>query len=113
MLPHGDVGRDAVLAVVEEDDHAVGIHALADQELVVLEVVDDLLREGLRAGLELLDLLRRRPLLAQRLLHLLHVCCAARPPLAWARFVRGFLMLRAWSGCFRRGLGNVLLRWLR
>ena len=96
MLPHGDKGRNAILAVVEQDDHAVGIHALANQELVVLEVVDDLLREGLRARFELLDLFGRRSPLAQRFLHLLHVCCVAPRPLAFLlAFVRGFGLPRA------------------
>ena len=78
MLPNGDKRRDAVLAVVKKNNHAVGIHALADQELVVLEVINDLLRKGLGAALELLDLLFGRALLLERLFDLLHVCCAHR-----------------------------------
>lgn len=51
MLPDGNVGGGAVLAVVEEDDHAIRVHGLAGEELVVLEVGDDLL--GIRASLGL------------------------------------------------------------
>jgi hypothetical protein len=45
VLPDSHVGRHAVLAVIEENDHAIGVHGLADEELVVLEVGDDLLGE--------------------------------------------------------------------
>ena len=38
---------DAVLAVVEERNHAIGIHFFANVELIVLEVGNDLLGEGL------------------------------------------------------------------
>jgi hypothetical protein len=81
VLPDDDVGRGAVLAVVEEDDpvclgqyvlltlckdrcagggrnsHCVGVHRLARVEFPVLEVGQDLLLdELLRARLEGLDL---------------------------------------------------------
>ena len=36
----------------KETDHALGVHALTNEELVVLEVADDLLGEGLSALLE-------------------------------------------------------------
>ena len=38
---------DTILAVVEEGDHAIGVHVLASVELKVLEVGNDLLGEGL------------------------------------------------------------------
>ena len=63
----------ASYAVVEEGNHAVGVHALAGVELVVLEVGDDLLREVLRALLERLDLGRVRALLLEVALDRLHV----------------------------------------
>jgi hypothetical protein len=50
VLPDDNVGGDAVLAVVEEDDHAVGVHGLADQEFVVFEVGDNLLGVGTTVG---------------------------------------------------------------
>lgn len=56
VLPDGDEWGDTVLAVVEEDDHAVGVHALASVKLVVLEVGDDLLSKALGLALEVLDL---------------------------------------------------------
>lgn len=43
---------DAVLAVVEERNHAIGIHFFANVELIVLEVGNDLLCERGRALLE-------------------------------------------------------------
>jgi hypothetical protein len=55
VLPDGNEGGDTVLAVVEEDDHTVGVHGLAGVELVVLEVANDLLGEAGSLGLELLD----------------------------------------------------------
>ena len=48
----------ATYAVVEEGNHAVGVHALASVELVVLEVADNLLRESLSGLLELINLIR-------------------------------------------------------
>ena len=59
VLPDGNEGGDTVLAVVEEDDHAIGVHGLASKELVVLEVGDDLLGETGSALLEGGDLLGR------------------------------------------------------
>jgi hypothetical protein len=50
VRPAGYIGRDAVLAVVEKDDHAIGVHGLANEELVVLEVGDDLLGKGRAVG---------------------------------------------------------------
>jgi hypothetical protein len=47
----------AILAVVEKDNHAIGVHGLAGEELPVLEGADNLLGEGLSTSLELLDLL--------------------------------------------------------
>jgi hypothetical protein len=38
VLPGDDVGGDTILAVVEENDHSVGVHGLASVKLVVLEV---------------------------------------------------------------------------
>ena len=44
ILPECKVWRGAVLAVVEEEDHAIGVHGLADEELVVLEVGNNYVR---------------------------------------------------------------------
>lgn len=55
MLPDGDVRGSTILAVVEEDDHAVGVHGLASEEFIVLEVANDLLGVAGSLGLELLD----------------------------------------------------------
>lgn len=62
VLPDGHERRDTIVAVVEQHDpvedisisssfgqevrysHSVRIHAFADQELVILEIADDLLR---------------------------------------------------------------------
>jgi hypothetical protein len=55
VLPDGHEGGNTVLAVVEEDDHAVGVHGLAGEELVVLEVGNDLLGVARSLGLEVLN----------------------------------------------------------
>jgi hypothetical protein len=56
VLPDSHIGCDTVLAVVEEDDHSIGVHGLANEELVVLEVGDDLLGES-RAAWQLVPAL--------------------------------------------------------
>jgi hypothetical protein len=61
VLPDSHIGRDTVLAVVEEDDHAIGVHGLADEELVVLEVGDDLLGEGRTVSVLVLPLTAEAP----------------------------------------------------
>ena len=91
MLPDRHEGSDAVLAVVEKDNptihvscgnvsqcsegclHSIRIHRLADQELVILEIPNNLLREPLRTRLELLHLVVARSPFLHSLLHLLHV----------------------------------------
>jgi hypothetical protein len=73
VLPDGDEGGGTVLAVVEEDNHAVRVHRLAGVELVVLEVANDLLGETLSLGLEVLDLCLVGTLGLERLLDGLHV----------------------------------------
>lgn len=93
MLPDGDEGSDTVLAVVEEDNpvkwlvwlrctsarvgnsHSVRVHGLADKELVVLEVANDLLGEARGLGLKVLDGLLAGTLLSESLLDRLHVGC--------------------------------------
>jgi len=75
VLPDGNVGCYTVLAVVEEDDHAVGVHGLASEELVVLEVANDFLGVGSGLGLKVLDLGRISTLLLEGLLDGLHVAC--------------------------------------
>ena len=62
---------DTILTVVEKGDHAIRVHVLASVELVVLEVGDDLLREGLCALLKSLNTIRLRLLKVR--LHSLHV----------------------------------------
>jgi hypothetical protein len=76
VLPDGNVGGDTVLAVVEEDNHTVGVHGLASIELVVLEVGDDLLGEAGSLGLELLDGSLISALVLESLLDGLHVAYA-------------------------------------
>ena len=58
--------------------HAIGVHGLADEELVVAKVGNNLLGELLSAGLELLDLLCAGAPRGERLLDLLHVACRIR-----------------------------------
>ena len=55
--------------------HAIGVHGLADQELVVAEVGNDLLGESGCTLLELLDLLLTGVPCGKGLLDLLHVAC--------------------------------------
>jgi hypothetical protein len=83
VLPDGDERGDTILAVVEEDDHAVGVHRLSGVELVVLEVGDDLLGEALSLGLAVLDLGLVSTLGLESLLNGLHVACrlSVRPPI--------------------------------
>jgi hypothetical protein len=77
VLPDSNVRGDTILAVVEEDDHAVGVHRLAGEELVVLEVANDLLGKALGLGLEILDLCLVGALCLEGLLYGLHVACHA------------------------------------
>lgn len=56
-----------------KNSHSVNIHALTSVELVVLEVADNLLCEGLGLGLETLDLLVGSTLVLDVLGKLLHV----------------------------------------
>lgn len=46
VLPDNDERCSAILAVVHENNHAIGIHRLAGVELVVLEATEDLLCES-------------------------------------------------------------------
>jgi hypothetical protein len=73
VLPDGNVGGDTVLTVVEEDDHAIGVHGLASEELVVLEVGDDLLGVTGSTLLESGDFLGGGALLLELGLDHLHV----------------------------------------
>jgi hypothetical protein len=73
VLPDGNEGGNTVLAVVEEDNHAVGVHGLASEELVVLEVGDNLLGVRGSALLESGDLLGGGTLLLELALDGLHV----------------------------------------
>jgi hypothetical protein len=75
VLPDGNEGGDTVLAVVEEDDHAVGVHGLAGVELVVLEVGDNLLGVTGSTLLEGGDLLGGSTVLQELSLDSLHVAC--------------------------------------
>ena len=58
---------------MESHVHAIGVHGLANQELVVLEVANDLLGKALSTLLEFLDLILAGALLGKTLLDLLHV----------------------------------------
>lgn len=73
VLPDGNEGGDTILTVVEEDDHAIGVHGLASEELVVLEVGDDLLGVSGSTLLESGDLLSGGTLLLELGLDSLHV----------------------------------------
>lgn len=87
VLPDNDVRGGAVLAVVEEDNHAVGVHGLAGVELPVLELgEDDVLGEGTGLGLEVLDLLVRLALLLEGVLDGLHVACCWSFVLVYAMY---------------------------
>jgi hypothetical protein len=43
ILEEGEVRSGTILTVVQQGDHAIGIHALTSVEFVVLEVTEDLL----------------------------------------------------------------------
>lgn len=67
------------LPVVEESDHAIGVHGLASVELEVLEVgQQSILDELLGARLESLDLVLRLALLLELGLDGLHVACCCQ-----------------------------------
>ena len=76
MLPDCNVRSDTVLTVVEEDDHAVGVHGLAGEELVVFEVANDFLGVGSGLGLKVLDGGIIGTLGLEGLLDCLHVACS-------------------------------------
>ena len=78
MSTYGDVRSGTILTVVEEDDHSIGIHRLANEELVVLEVADDLLGVGGGTLLESGDILVAAAVALHGLLDLLHVGYFAR-----------------------------------
>jgi hypothetical protein len=63
----------AILAVVEENGHAVGVHGLSSVKLPVLEVGNNLLGKGRGTSLKRLDFLIRGAVGLHRLLDLLHV----------------------------------------
>jgi hypothetical protein len=74
VLPEDGVGGDAILTVVKEDDHSIGVHGLAGVELELLEVGKELLLDILgSAVLESLDLFLRSILLLEGGLNALHV----------------------------------------
>ena len=52
VLEEGEKGRYTVVAVVEQHDGALWIHALADKELVVRKGRDNLLDDALDLGLK-------------------------------------------------------------
>ena len=62
---------------VRDNLHGIGVHGLADQELVVLEVGNNALGESLSTLLELLDLVLAGAVGGELLLDLLHVGCIA------------------------------------
>lgn len=90
MLPDGDERSDTlrmlvlhkwqsrerkthILAVVEENDHSIGVHGLADEELVILEVGNNLLGVTSSTLLESGDLFIGGAVGLHGLLDLLHV----------------------------------------
>jgi len=73
VLPDSYERRDPILAVVKQNDHSIGVHGLADEELVVLETSNNLLGKGGRSLFELLDLVLTAALLLHAFLDLLHV----------------------------------------
>lgn len=73
MLPDSNIRRDAILAVIQQYNHAIRIHALTNQELVILEAAHNLFGICLRARLKSLDLFIARAFLLEPFLDLLHV----------------------------------------
>lgn len=57
MLPHGGKGGNTILTEIDENVHAVGVHGLVHENVVVIVVGKDLLDSGGCAGLEFLDFL--------------------------------------------------------
>jgi len=55
VLEEDEVGRDVVRTVALQDDHAFGVHLLAQVEAIVVEVGEDVLGPLLHASLKLLD----------------------------------------------------------
>lgn len=53
VLEEDEVGRDLVRAVALQDDHAFGVHLLAQVEAVGVEAAEDTLGPRLHASLEL------------------------------------------------------------
>jgi len=73
VFPDGNVRSNAVLTIVEKDNHAIWVHGLANEEFKVLEAADNLLGVSSSLGLELFDFCLRGALLLELLLDLLHV----------------------------------------
>jgi hypothetical protein len=73
MLPGRDIRRDTILTIIQQQDHGVRVHALADKELKVLEAADNLLGVAAGLGLKVLDLVVGGAIRLERLLDLLHV----------------------------------------
>jgi hypothetical protein len=78
VLPEGEVRGHTILAVVNEDEHALSggdivILVIAHVEIVLLDVGEDLLGVGLGLGLEFGDLILRLALLGHVGSNVLHV----------------------------------------
>ena len=73
VLPDCNIRSDAILAVIQQHNHAIRIHALANQEFKILEVGHNLLGICLRTRLKSLDLFLTRAFLLKAFLDLLHV----------------------------------------
>lgn len=75
VLPDGSVRGDAVLTEIDEDMHAVGVHGLVHEDVVVVVVGKDLLDGGGSGTLEFLDGLLRGTLFLELVVDALDVGC--------------------------------------
>jgi hypothetical protein len=75
VLPDGSVRGDTVFTEVDEDVHAVGVHGLVHEDIVVVVVAEDLLDGGSSAGLEFLDGVIRGTLFLELVVDGLDVGC--------------------------------------
>jgi len=73
LLPDNNIRRNTILPVVQQHRHAIRVHALTREELVILEASNNLLSVGTSALLESVNLGLRGVLLLQGRLDLLHV----------------------------------------
>jgi hypothetical protein len=73
VLPDGSVRGDTVFTEIDEDVHAVGVHGLVHENIIVVVVAKDLLDGGGSATLEFLDGLLRGTLFLELVVDTLDV----------------------------------------